>query len=323
MLFALNKVIEEAVPGGARMRRKKLIQELWAGYGEIVRVSLEDGRSLVVKAVSPPADDGTVSHRRKVKSYAVEAAFYERYAPKLEEETCRVARLVAAREDEGDAWLILEDLDAAGFDRRLGEATLDDAKTVVRWLAAFHKTFLGCAPEALWEHGCYWHLATRPDELAKLKKSDDLRTFAADIDACLATARHKTLVHGDAKLANFCFSTDAVAAVDFQYVGAGAGVRDLAYFLGSCFDEDDLQRHADDLLAFYFAQLAAPPDLEREWRALWPFCFADFERFLKGWDPSHWKRNGYTKQMTDDALHSLRFLRLRKKKPGSASTEPR
>jgi Ser/Thr protein kinase RdoA (MazF antagonist) len=58
---------------------------------------------------------------------------------------------------------------------------------------------------------------------------------AAVIDQVLNNCSYQTIVHGDAKLANFCFSKEgAVSAVDFQYVGGGCGMKDVAYFLGSC-----------------------------------------------------------------------------------------
>jgi thiamine kinase-like enzyme len=140
-------------------------------------------------------------------------------------------------------------------------------------------------------------------------------------------------VHGDAKLANFCFSDDdikgateiddnltnkitnkisRVAAVDFQYVGKGVGVKDLAYFLGSCLTDDDLAQLHNELLNYYFKALGQAcneyqPDiniveLEKEWRKLYPFANADFYRFLQGWSPEHHKINGYLKAQSDIAL---------------------
>ena len=119
------------------------------------------------------------------------------------------------------------------------------------WLAHFHATFMGETPDGLWEVGSYWHLDTRPDELEAL---DDvhLKQAAGEIDALLRAARFQTFVHGDAKLANFCFSEDGtqVAAVDFQYVGGGCGMKDVAYFIGSCLYEEDCERHEAALLGF-------------------------------------------------------------------------
>ena len=54
-----------------------------------------------------------------------------------------------------------------------------------------------------------------------------------------------------------CFSNDekTVAAVDFQYVGGGCGMKDTAYFIGSCLDESECERLEDDILNYYFDQL--------------------------------------------------------------------
>ena len=141
-----------------------------------------------------------------------------------------------------------------------------------------------------------------------------LKTHAQKIDQALNNAHYQTLVHGDAKLANFCFkpTNQDLAAVDFQYIGRGVGVKDVMYFLGSCFDENDLFKFGDTLVNEYFdclkhaietyQQYINYSELEREWRALYSFAWADFERFLLGWMPTHYKLNNYSKTQTDVAL---------------------
>lgn len=125
---------------------------------------------------------------------------------------------------------------------------------------------------------------------------------------------HQTFVHGDAKLANFCFSSDGeqVAAVDFQYVGGGCGMKDVAYFLGSCMDEKECEELEAELLDYYFSILKSVLNeqkpqidfegIEQEWRELYPYVWADFSRFLLGWSPGHQKLNAYTKKMVDRVL---------------------
>ena len=106
----------------------------------------------------------------------------------------------------------------------------------------------------------------------------DLRDAAPSLDAALHAARFQTLIHGDAKPANFCFGPDGVAAVDFQYVGGGPGIKDVAYLLWGAPD-------ADAALEVYFDALraAGAGDAEPEWRSLYPTAVRDFERFLDGW----------------------------------------
>ncbi len=175
---------------------------------------------------------------------------------------------------------------------------------------------MGETPDSLWETGTYWHLATRPDELKALDDAD-LKVAAPALDRTLSTATYRTFVHGDAKLANFCFSEtgDCVAALDFQYVGGGSGMKDVAYFIGSCLDEPACEAQESNLLDCYFATLRdalqrRKPDIdvsavEAEWRTLFPVAWTDFHRFLKGWCPGHWKINGYSERLAREVISKL------------------
>ncbi|HEY8075635.1 MAG TPA: phosphotransferase [Labilithrix sp.] len=297
------------VAGGGKARRGARLQSLWDGYGEIVRVELAGGEveSVVVKCVKPPARaKSDVSDARKRRSYEVERVFYERFALRCSE-ACRVPRLLgarAARESDGERVFVLEDLDAAGYGERRRSANGDTLDRCLAWLAAFHATFFASAPNGLWATGTYWHLATRRDELARADEA--VRALAPRIDAKLASCVHRTLVHGDAKLANFCFGRDAVAAVDFQYVGGGCGVKDVAYLVSGEPDEtravDGYFRHLRRELAARTIDAAA---VETEWRALYPFACADFYRFLAGWAPEHFARDRHAQRTLEEIARRL------------------
>jgi aminoglycoside phosphotransferase (APT) family kinase protein len=305
--------IAEAV-GAERVRPAEGIQSLWSGYGEILRVHLThaDGRetTAIVKWVRPPARPrgGDASHARKCRSYDVEATWYTEFAPRCDD-ACRVARLLGSRVREDEWVFVLEDLDAAGFSGRHRSLSSPQTDACLAWLAAFHARFLGVAPEGLWETGTYWHLATRADELAATE-DEALRRAAPLLDAKLRASKFKTLVHGDAKPANFCFGPGAVAAVDFQYVGGGCGMKDVAYLLDGA-DEDDEQRHLDGYFVHLrgaLARASADEDvdaLETDWRALYPIARADYHRFLAGWAKDHWRRDTRAQRLTRDALRRL------------------
>jgi hypothetical protein len=285
-------------------RRGARIQSLWSGYGELFRVHLSDARTVVVKHVKPPrAAASDVGHARKCRSYEVEARWYASYASRCDD-TCRVPSLVASAARAGEQLFALEDLDAAGFPDRRRSVSDEDLDACLAWLASFHARFLGVAPEGLWETGTYWHLATRKGELAVID-DDELREAAPVLDEKLQNARFKTLVHGDAKLANFCFGR-AVAAVDFQYVGGGCGMKDVAYLVcGHHEDEAREARHVDRYFTHLRRCLPDSDDLEREWRALYPIACADFYRFLAGWSPHHFRSDGYAKRRTREILRAL------------------
>ena len=68
---------------------KEVIQQLWSGYGKIMRIELQGAAvdSVVVKHVQLPVYshhprgwNTDIGHERKVKSYQVETIWYERYS---------------------------------------------------------------------------------------------------------------------------------------------------------------------------------------------------------------------------------------------------
>jgi Ser/Thr protein kinase RdoA (MazF antagonist) len=210
-----------------------------------------------------------------------------------------VARLYGSRVDGDERLFVLEDLDAAGFAARHDEAGVPALGACLAWLASFHARFLDDAGEGLWPTGTYWHLATRADELPSI---DDvaLRDLAPWLDARLAAARYQTVVHGDPKEANFCFTADGrrVAAVDFQYAGRGCAMKDVAYLLYGRQDErGDGVAHLDTYFRALRVAIVQRTDrvdvaaLEAEWRSLYPIARLDFCRFLAGWRPSAWQRD--------------------------------
>ncbi len=302
----------------------EVIQELWSGYGEILRLHLKGGDrdTVVVKHVTMPLQkshprgwNSNISHQRKVYSYQVETEWYKRWSQKCDAH-CRIPQFIEFAREGDEVLVVLEDLDAVGYPSRLSSVGPKQIEICLAWLAEFHATFLGVKPDGLWETGTYWHLATRPEELEAL---DDpaMKSAAPEIDRRLSTATHQTLVHGDAKLANFCFSPDGeqVAALDFQYVGGGCGMKDVAYFIGSCLDETSCEAREAELLDTYFsafreALVRRKSDVdaaaaEAEWRDLYPVAWTDFHRFLKGWCPGHWKINSYSERLAREVVASL------------------
>ncbi|MDA7502267.1 DUF1679 domain-containing protein, partial [Chitinophagales bacterium] len=242
------------------------------------------------------------SHNRKVKSYQVETHWYKEWN-QLCTNKSRVPNFIGSFSEGKEQWIILEDLNAY-FPVRRTQLELSEMGECLKWLANFHATFLNEQPTGLWEMGTYWHLETRPDELEEIEH-DELKSKAHLIDGLLNHCKFQTIVHGDAKLANFCFSenSDQVAAVDFQYVGGGCGMKDVVYFLRTCLSSTELELNEKDLLDYYFAELTISlkaskastdfNDLEQEWRSLYPFACADYTRFLLGWMPSHQRINDY------------------------------
>ena len=310
--------------GATDLNPPQTIQSLWSGYGSIDRYTLigSEHPSVIVKHVRLPLKNNHPrgwntdrSHQRKLRSYQVETAWYQHWAMRCGDD-CRVPHCLALEQRDDEFLMVLEDLDSSGYPLRKDHVTQGKIITCLAWLANFHATFLTEKPEGLWPTGTYWHLETRPDELATMENGD-LKQAATLLDQTLSNAPFQTLVHGDAKLANFCFSSDGaqVAGVDFQYVGGGCGMKDVAYFISSCLNERDCEHMADDLLNAYFIALknalaTHQPHIdaaavEAAWRPLYAVAWTDFYRFLKGWSPRHWKIHSYSERLAHEVVAAL------------------
>ena len=308
--------------GATRVSEGEHIQSLWDGYGEVLKFEIEGARtsSVVVKWVRPPVVSRRgrgakkdPSSERKLRSYEIESHFYQSYSL-LTDSSARLPSMFRYQKTPEGFLFVLEDLDAAGFPLRRHDLSTEEVELCLRWLAAFHATFLGTSPEGLWKSGTYWHLGTRMEELQKMTDSK-LKRAAQGFSSKLSQCKFKTLVHGDAKPANFCFSEQesAVAAVDFQYVGGGTGMKDVAYLLDCSVSEAEAERLTPVYLDVYFDALRASlerrgagadsAEVEKEWRALFPVAWADFARFLDGWAPGRYPPGPFSRELIARAVH--------------------
>lgn len=299
------------------------IQSLWNGYGTCCRFySPAANQHLVAKVIMPRPDAShprgwqtSHSHQRKLYSYNVESHFYHHYQPLLDK-NCYAPSLIAHESFNEQQLLILEDLSATGYAKTMSQLSPEQCLIVLRWLAHFHARFMQTKDNVLWRSGSYWHLSTRHQEWQAMEDGE-LKRQAEAIDNYLDRCAYKTLLHGDAKVANFCFRNDLqdCAAVDFQYTGQGIGVIDVAYFLGSALSESALISHTETCLDYYFSclreALSASGYKDRadaivaEWQNAYPIACADFCRFLTGWSPQHAKLNRDLRNRTHQALQLL------------------
>ncbi|QZE14865.1 ecdysteroid 22-kinase family protein [Halosquirtibacter laminarini] len=319
----LKKV--QDILGAKEIAEKELIQQLWSGYGSLYRCDVKGlpYNSIILKHIKtqamsrhPRGWNTSLSHDRKVNSYNVEIAWYKNFANGCDLAS-RVPNCLALFEMNGEQVIVMEDLEASGFYPRQYNLSFNEIFATLKWLANFHATHMGVAPVGLWDIGTYWHLDTRPEELEAMSDLP-LKKAAKSIDEHLNGCVYQTLVHGDAKVANFCYSEEGnqVAGVDFQYVGAGCGMKDVAYFISSCLYEEDCEHYEQELLDCYFgalkeALILKKPQLNveevlKEWRSMYIYAWTDFYRFLQGWSPDHWKINGYNQKLAKKVINELK-----------------
>lgn len=305
-----------------KLSQIETIQILWSGYGELVRLNFSN-KSIIVKHIKLPKPsehprgwNTDLSHKRKLHSYEVEVNWYKKFSKNIDE-NCRIPQGLKTFQNENEWLIVMEDLSTLGLNKTTSYASKYHLKSCLTWLANFHAKYMNIKVDIIWKIGTYWHLDTRPDEL-ELLEDKELKDFAKIINDELNNTKYQTIVHGDAKLANFCFNNEGTscAAVDFQYVGHGCGMKDLAYFMSSAIEPEVSAKMQEWVLDTYFLELKKAIkfyqpklnslDIEKEWRLLFAVAWADFQRFIKGWSPNHFKINEYTEELTAKALIYLK-----------------
>lgn len=299
-----------------------VIQSLWGGYGELVRLTFPQS-SIIVKHVKLPKPsehprgwNTNISHQRKLHSYQVEVNWYEHFSIPTDIR-CPIPQGLQCFQTDNEWLIVMEDLAESGFTKTTWHATKTHLTAVLTWLANFHARYMGKKSDLLWETGTYWHLETRPDEF-KVLKDQVLKAHASQLDELLKSTKYQTIVHGDAKLANFLFTEDAshTAAVDFQYVGHGCGMKDIAYFMSSAIEPNECEAMEEWILDTYFQALHEAlkhyqpklnaTEIEKQWRPIFAVAWADFQRFLKGWAPDHFKVNAYSEALSKRGISYLK-----------------
>ena len=133
------------------MPHVELVQTLWNGYGELLRCRLKGGHrpAVIVKHVRWPTAaqhprgwNSNRSHERKVRSYEIERHWYQQYADACGD-PCRVPQHLAASSLNGELFLVLEDLDLAGFASRRTSVSDVELDACLSWLAPLSRHLHG------------------------------------------------------------------------------------------------------------------------------------------------------------------------------------
>lgn len=152
-----------------------IIQALWGDYGYLYRLSLdsENYPTVIVKHIELPTManhprgwNTPLSHQRKLKSYQVEWAWYQHFAPLccINDQFASPVPQAMLIQSTPSMLLVLEDLAKLGFNRLCSSPNHQAILSGLTWLANFHGRFLhkkGDAPQhadTLWEIGSYWQL---------------------------------------------------------------------------------------------------------------------------------------------------------------------
>ena len=241
-------------------------------------------KSVVVKTAS--ADETSRSTGVSLGIYEREVRFYNELAPRL---GGPLADCYAAVFDAEGGWftLVLEDASPAIQGDQVAGASIDQARLAVHELARLHAPVFGDPelaavpwlnqPNPLTQAVMTQLLAAFEERYRDRVTPEHLEVchrFVASLDAWVDDRRPPFgLVHGDYRLDNMLFGkVDAprrFVVVDWQTVGWGAAMTDVAYFLGASLPIDDRRACEEKLVREYVEELGARGVRALDFHACW------------------------------------------------------
>lgn len=298
--------VTEALQGchpGARVRRITPAEAMHGTASKVrIRVEYEThGRrndlpkTLIVKG-------GFSAHRELMyREYMLEARFYSELAPRLQGVRVPRCHYAAFDDEQRQAIVILEDLDAAGarFCRVQRTLTYEQAAAQLEMMASLHSQWwlsaaFAAGGDLAWievldplpegQAGTYQRSRLKPDvytECMALPRGVAVSRFFHDRDRMeLAMERLREvdragpfcLLHTDPHLGNLYLDADgAPGLLDWQSVRKGSWAHDFNYFVVSALDMLDRREWEQPLLRHYLAALrtrgVSAPQFDDAWEA--------------------------------------------------------
>ncbi len=232
--------------------------------------------SLIAKL--PAADPTSRATGLALRSYEREVRFYQELAPTLPIRTPR-AFFADVDVETGSFVLLLEDMSPATQGDQLRGATMQQAQVAVDELVKLHAPRWGDPglADVEWLHGDPETARALMSEMLPMlwsgfvdryrdRLGDDVREVGGALFGSMTSylgeaSQPLTIAHGDYRLDNLLFATEAggvpIAVVDWQTITHGAGLADVAYFIGAGLlaevrrdvEHDLVRRYHDALLA--------------------------------------------------------------------------
>jgi aminoglycoside/choline kinase family phosphotransferase len=246
------------------------------GHGQVAncyRLVVERGDAPATSFIAkvPSLDAVSRSTATLQHLYEREVSFYQLLASNVSIRTPQC--FFAGRDEKDNFLLILEDLTPAALIDQFGGINVEVARHGLDALAGLHGP-----THALDDlHSSSW-LRGVSEELAPLYASvlpglfdqfldryderldDELRTLVTTLRERLAqfsnyATPHPCVTHGDFRTDNLlidaCDGAVPLAVVDWQTVGVGSPLLDVAYFLTTSLSPDDCVRHETELIDYY------------------------------------------------------------------------